>query len=271
MTNVLTTGSCTADEYDLSCGAGADLGTQQLTLLSALLDPTTRTVLRSLQPKENARYLEVGAGNGSIAEMMAADFGGSVLAVDKNVTNLVASPDVAVVHQDVHNGIPIGPFDLIHARLVLAHLPARRRVFAQLVEQLAPGGWLVIGDVGVAAELLVAPEESDHAVWRRYNHAAYQRFGPEVDCDYGWADRTEVEMFGAGLADVAAQHLVPLARGGGPWTSYHLNLSLQNEEGLLATGLRREDLDRYRTMLTDPEFRARFFSLTYTTGRKPSA
>lgn len=269
MTNVLTTDNCIDDNNVVN--SGIDLGRQQLTLLSALLDPTTRTVLRSLQPRKNARYLEVGAGNGSIAEMMAADFGGRVLAVDKDVTNIVAAPGVEIVHHDVHTGVPTGPFDLIHVRLVLAHLPARRRIFSQLVEQLAPGGWLVIADFGIATDLLVAPKESDHEVWRKYNHAAYQQFGPEAGCDYGWADRTEVEMFGARLADVTAEHLVPLARGGGPWTTYHLNFSMQVEESLLATGLRREDMDRYRAMLTDPEFRARFFSLTYTTGRKPTA
>jgi 2-polyprenyl-3-methyl-5-hydroxy-6-metoxy-1,4-benzoquinol methylase len=42
--------------------------------------------------------------------------------------------------------LPAGRYDLIHARLVLSHLPQRRDVLARLVQALRPGGWLVVED-----------------------------------------------------------------------------------------------------------------------------
>jgi trans-aconitate methyltransferase len=38
-------------------------------------------------------------------------------------------------------------FDLIHARLVLMHVPQRHKALARLVAGLKPRGWLVIEDV----------------------------------------------------------------------------------------------------------------------------
>lgn len=263
-----TTKTNSASDYYLF-NSGTDLGEQQLTFLSALLDGTTRSVVTSLPLRENPRSLEIGAGNGSVARMITEQAGGHVLAIDLDTAHLPHSPGVESVRHDIREGAPAGPFDLIHARLVLVHLPARREIFAQLIDELAPGGWLAIADVGIAENLLVAPLESDHGVWRRYLHAAYQQVGPAAGHDYDWADEVEGEMFDAGLVDVSVEHRVPLARGGGPWAQYHANLSMQAEKPLLATGFTSEDMDRYRAMLADPEFRAQIFSVTYTVGRKP--
>lgn len=263
-----TTKTNSASDYYLF-DSGTDLGEQQLNFLSALLDGTTRSVLSSLSLTEDPRSLEIGAGNGSVARMITEDMGGAVLAADLETRYLAPLPGVEVIRHDIRNGVPTGPFDLIHARLVLVHLPARREIFAQLIDELAPGGWLAIADVGIAGNLLAAPEESDHGVWRRYLHAAYQQVGPAAGHDYDWADEVEGEMFDAGLVDVSVEHRVPLARGGGPWAQYHANLSKQAEKPLLATGFTSEDMERYRAMLADPEFRAQVFSVTYTVGRKP--
>lgn len=49
-------------------------------------------------------------------------------------------------HDIVKDPLPAHSFDLIHARLVLAHLPARDQVLPRLVASLRPGGWLVVED-----------------------------------------------------------------------------------------------------------------------------
>ncbi|MGC2939256.1 MULTISPECIES: class I SAM-dependent methyltransferase [unclassified Brevibacterium] len=249
--------------------SGTDLGGAQLNYLSALLDGTTRSVLGSLTLAERPRCLEIGAGNGSVARMLAEEFSGQVMAVDLDVDHLEPSPGVEVDRYDIRDGVPAGPYDLIHTRFVLVHLPSRREIFARLIDALSPGGWLVIADMGFAGELLTAPEESDHQLWRKYYHAASRIVGPAAGHDYGWAEQVEREMYAAGLIDIAAEHLVPLARGGGPWTRYHSNLSLQAEEAFLSAGLSRAELTRFRAMLADPRFRARFFTVTYTVGQKP--
>ena len=49
-------------------------------------------------------------------------------------------------HDVVHDEIPTGAYDLVHARLLLVHLPERERVLDSLVRSLRPGGWVVIED-----------------------------------------------------------------------------------------------------------------------------
>ncbi|GAA1551027.1 class I SAM-dependent methyltransferase [Brevibacterium picturae] len=267
----MTTMKTTSPDDHYLFDSGSDLGAQQLNSLSALFDGNTRSILSPLLLPDSPHCLEIGAGNGSVARMIAEQTGGQVVAIDLDTTHLPKSLGVEPRRHDIREGVPVGPFDLIHARLVLTHLSARREIFAQLVDELAPGGWLVLADVGLAEELLVAPQESDHDVWAKYNDAAYRQIGPAAGHDYSWADQVEAAMLDAGLTDVAAEHVVPLGRGGGPWAMYHSNLSRQAEAPLLSTGLSMEDMERYRTMLADPEFRARFFSLTYTIGRKPTA
>lgn len=249
---------------------GADLRAQLLNSLSVLFDAHTRSILNTLSLPTSPRSLEIGAGNGSVARMIAEHACGQVLAIDLETKHLPRTPGVESRRHDIREGVPAGPFDLIHGRFVLTYLADRREIFEQLIAQLSPGGWLVLADVGLAEELLVAPEESDHRVWRRYNDAAYRRVGPAAGHDYSWAEQAGAAMFDAGLREVAAQHFVPLSRGGGPLAMYHSNLSKQAEAPLLAAGLSMHDMVRYRTMLADPEFRARFFSITYTAGRKPA-
>ena len=42
--------------------------------------------------------------------------------------------------------LPEGAFDLVHARLVLIHVPQRETALARLVTALKPGGWIVVED-----------------------------------------------------------------------------------------------------------------------------
>ncbi len=49
----------------------------------------------------------------------------------------------------MRDDLPTAQFDLIHARLVLIHIPAREAVLERLVTALRPGGWLVIEDFDV--------------------------------------------------------------------------------------------------------------------------
>ena len=60
-------------------------------------------------------------------------------------SRLAPAATIAVRRHDVrHEPPPGGPFDVIHARLVLLHLPERKRVLRELVRALVPGGWLVL-------------------------------------------------------------------------------------------------------------------------------
>ena len=49
-------------------------------------------------------------------------------------------------HDVAREAPPGDPFDLVHARLVLVHLPDRERALAAMVGALRPGGWLLVED-----------------------------------------------------------------------------------------------------------------------------
>jgi SAM-dependent methyltransferase len=46
-------------------------------------------------------------------------------------------------HNIATDPLPEGAFDLVHARLVLMHLPERERALACMISALKPGGWLI--------------------------------------------------------------------------------------------------------------------------------
>jgi SAM-dependent methyltransferase len=66
-----------------------------------------------------------------------------VLAIDLDPRFLVAHADSMLTvrqHDITADPLPAAAFDLVHARLVLMHLPARERALAILVHALRPGG-----------------------------------------------------------------------------------------------------------------------------------
>ena len=54
---------------------------------------------------------------------------------------------------------PEGLFDLVHARLVLVHVPDRERALRSMAGVLRPGGWLFVEDADPALQPLICPDE----------------------------------------------------------------------------------------------------------------
>ncbi len=99
----------------------------------------------------NASCLEVGGGRGSIARYLCELVGpdGRVTATDLDTRFLEAlgCANLEVLRHDVRTeGFAEASFDLVHARAVLMHLPARMSVLKRMASWLAPGGWLLIED-----------------------------------------------------------------------------------------------------------------------------
>ena len=67
----------------------------------------------------------------------------------------------------VADPIPEGPWDLIHERLVLVHIPARLDVLDKLVASLAPGGWIVVEDYDTAEVRTTDRDGPDHELLDR--------------------------------------------------------------------------------------------------------
>jgi SAM-dependent methyltransferase len=54
-------------------------------------------------------------------------------------------------------------FDLVHARLVLVHVPQRAAALAAMISALRPGGWLLVEEADPTMQPLACPDESGPA------------------------------------------------------------------------------------------------------------
>jgi ubiquinone/menaquinone biosynthesis C-methylase UbiE len=116
--------------------------------MEAQWDPGTFRHIESLGLPPGASCWEIGGGAGSVASWLAERFERVLVTdVDTRFLEPLASPRVTVERHDVV-GDPLGDeqFDLVHARLVLEHLPQRDAVLDRLVTTLRPAGWLLIED-----------------------------------------------------------------------------------------------------------------------------
>ena len=248
---------------------------EQLDSIQRFLDPLTTARIEALDLPKDARCLELGPGFGSIAYWLAervAPHGGSVAAVDLDTSRLRETPGLSVHQADVREGLPVeGPFDLIHARLVLLHLPLRREVLRRLVDVLAPGGWLVLGEFGEQPlRVHRAPSEADEALFAEVTRGLLDVIASHGG-DMGWAHEAYGAMCDAGLTGVyATEHGESWTGGGTGARLYRVNVQQKRDE-ILARGFTPEQLDRYVELMGDPAFTAASYRFTQIAGRRPEA
>ena len=159
--------------------------------LPAMLDGLTTSRLASIGDLTGKRCLELGAGGGSVARWLASRVGpaGRVLATDINTRHLRTDPGYEVLPHDlVSEPVPAGPWDVIHARLVLLHMPQRGRVLRRLASALAPGGALALEELETTIRKRVWPRPTPRAAElyravpgrRCWTSPAHQRQRPDL-------------------------------------------------------------------------------------------
>lgn len=247
----------TTTEYALDNGRAGAVG--MLDCLSAILDQSTMEMLAPLVPLRG-RCLELGAGNGSVARWLGDAVGrhGRVVATDIRPEHMRADvtghPRVEVRQHDVRtDALPSGPFDLVHARLLFAHLADRDALLPTLCEVLAPGGVLVIEEWGGAGPgvVLASPWPETAELYRRYQQALIGMFAAAGN-DPTWSTRVHQVMDAAGLIDVRTTVRARSWSGGTAGCQLPIEVSGQVRDRLLDHGLDAEDLDVLRAQLTDP-------------------
>jgi SAM-dependent methyltransferase len=166
MTHESTAAPQSAHEYVFSNSKSK--AADRLQVLAAVWDPVTRASLECIGVARGWSCWEVGAGYGTIARWLAERVGptGQVLATDLDARFLepLRSATLRVAgHDIVRDALPAQRFDLVHARLLLCHLPEREQVLDRMIEALKPGGWLVIEDcdVSLAADASIYPAETE--------------------------------------------------------------------------------------------------------------
>lgn len=235
------------------CSVSADSPAERVRLeaIQRNVDSHTILVLEGLPLASSWNCLELGAGAGSIAYWLADRCPeGRVVAADIDTRYLDATraPNLEIQHVDVTDEeyAPAG-FDLIHARYLFCHLPARDAVLARAVGWLSPGGWLVIED-----PYLLPADTSPFPLVQRLM-AAYARTYAEQGADLTWARGLPAQLARNGLLDVGFTGNLGCmgCLGKDRW----LPLIRQMAPALLADGLVTEaDLNQFVDLLKDPTF-----------------
>jgi ubiquinone/menaquinone biosynthesis C-methylase UbiE len=205
-----------ADGY-LLANRQAQAGTR-FEALAALFDPSTFRHLREIGVGSGWRCWEVGAGGVSVPLWLAAQVGpaGLVLATDIDTSWLAgAGPGVdhlRVLRHDVGvDDPPAADLDLVHARLVLTHVPQRSAALTSMIAALRPGGRLLVEEADPGLQPLLCPD--DHGPAQHLANQLRHGFralmaGRAADLAYG---RTLPRLLREhGLVDVAADAYFPL-------------------------------------------------------------
>lgn len=253
--------------------SGTDLGELQLRHLSAPLDGQSRAFTGAVTATEGQRCLDLGAGNGSIARWLAERTGptGEVHAVDIDATGMDVPERVRVHRHDVNDGLPDGgPFDVIHTRLLLLHLSRRREILAELVDALAPGGWLVVGEfTRPPTDPVTAPSPADAELFHRIISTGIDEVARLAGQDYSWGHRVDAEMTAAGLANIDTMGYTSTTHGGTAGCLLYSTYGRQLEAPLRARGVTADELNRLHQLMLDPRMRVWFFPFLCTRGQKP--
>ncbi len=226
--------------------------------LEATFDPSTIRYLTGVGVTDGWACWEIGAGGGSIARWLAERVGptGSVLATDIDPRFIPPSElgQLEVVRHDVTaDVVPPARYDLIHARLVLDHLPQRSDVLARLTQALRPGGWLVIEDFCHAFQRGSEPANPAEAKFRKLFLALGDFLERATDNQWDYATSLPQLLAGLGLADVSGEGRLVFGGGGSPAVQVIEAAFRQVGDQMIAAGLvDRPALDEAIVFLTTP-------------------
>jgi trans-aconitate methyltransferase len=242
---------------------------QRLKLLEEHADPTTIRRLRDAGVRRGWNCLEVGAGRGSIATWLCEQVGASgqvtALDLDTSLLGWLASSNLEVVEGDVLEiELQAQSFDLIHTRLVLMHIPERRRALERMIRWLRPGGCLVVEELDwMAMQADCDPERS--AMFR-----AYQEALPTID--FGCGRALLGELTAAGLRDTTADVRVDVVDGGTPRAQWdQLSMVALMDQVLDAGTATIEQIEAHLAKLSDPDYRAFGWAWVGARGRRGAA
>jgi SAM-dependent methyltransferase len=252
--------------------AGAE-APARLGALTEMFDESTKRHLRDRGVGPGWRCLEVGGGSGTIASWLADRTlpNGHVVVTDLDTRFLepLARSNLEVrAHDIARDPLPDATFDLIHARLVLVHLPEWERVLRRLVAALAPGGWLVAEEFdseSVPPDPIVSPGETAFTT---------QGATARLMVDHGFDRRFGRLLFGrfrdAGLMDVGAEGRLTMVHRGSPGSSLVRANWEQLRGAMIDAGyVTSDEVDRDVARLDDPGFMMPSSVLWSAWGQRP--
>jgi SAM-dependent methyltransferase len=217
------------------------------------------------------RCLEVGAGDGIVAQWLAGRVGpeGRVVATDIDPRFLAGLAGVEVRRHDVLcDPLECGAYDLVHCRALLMHLRDPGRALARMVAALRPGGWLVIEEGDLEPVTVVGPTSDVTAKAAEVHRAvstAVQRWGG-IDVHLGRRCRALLERLG--FVDVGEERTSWSCRGGDAAARFHrMSVRLLVEHtGLISAA----DHEALQCLYDDPSFSFAPMPMVGAWGRRPA-
>lgn len=247
---------------------------ERLRGLEDRFDAGTIRHLEALGVGDGWSCLEIGAGGGTIADWLCRKVGrsGQVLAtdIDPRFVEMLEHPNLSTRRHDVaRDPLPESSFELVHARMVLSHVPARDEALRKMAAALKPGGWLLCEEGDNISVCLVSPSDDESvAVYRTVESAvATVMAGHGHAYDYG---RGLLAAFRAlGLADTAAEgRLLPRTAGASADVA-RLTVEQLRDEVIASRLATDAEVETYLALLHDPTFIALPLTLIATWGRRP--
>jgi SAM-dependent methyltransferase len=135
-----------------------------------------------------------------------------VVATDLDPSHVGAHPGVEVLAHDVAaDPPPATDFDLVHARLVLVHVPQRAAALAAMVSALRPGGWLLVEDADPELQPLACVDAAGPA-GQLANHLrrGFRQLMADRGADLAFGRTLPRRLRTAGLEQVRADGHFPL-------------------------------------------------------------
>ncbi|MFD9905735.1 methyltransferase domain-containing protein [Streptomyces sp. NPDC059063] len=248
---------------------------ERFTALSALFDPSTFRHFERVGVGEGWRCWEVGAGGPTVPAWLAERVGptGHVVATDIDTSWMREATGFETLRHDVAAEAPPagGPFDLIHARLVLVHVADRDKALRSMAAALRPGGRLVVEDGDPALLPLICPDEygPEQELANRLRRG-FRELMRQRGADLAYGRKLPRLLREAGLVDVEADAYFPVASPAA--TVLEEATVRQVRDKLVAAGLATdEEIDRHLANLAAGGLDVATAPMISAWGRRPEA
>ncbi len=243
---------------------------QRLALMSALLDPVERAHIARLGVGPGWRCLELGCGNGSIAQALAQRVAptGHVVASDIDLSYIAKSktPCLEVRRIDIlQDAIEDGFYDFVVARALLHHLTPARQALQRMTDALKPGGALL----SIEPDMLpatVAEPDSMRTFWE-----GWLKWSAEAGIHYFIGREIPAWLDSLGLEHVAGEGHTAHFNGGSDWATYWIETMQELAPSLLKSGYVTEKmLEDFNPRYHDPHYWTSVITFTANWGHKPA-
>jgi SAM-dependent methyltransferase len=244
----------------------------RLAQLESFFQSSSTRFLAEAGARPGLRCLDAGAGGGAIAGWLGEQVGpaGHVVATDidpRFLQNLTRDNVEVWKHDIVNEALPEAEFDLVHARCLLEHLPARTAVLKKLIAALRPGGRIVVSDCDFGAATTAAMAQhlrpAENAELYRQTYGAVAAVFRGIGADPAYGPQLLGALLDEGLTDVGAGITAPVVPAGGKQNWMRLTVDTLHEPLMKMGLLTPEQLTAAVAMSEDPD--CRYVPLTMVT------